>query len=135
MYFTGCDNRSAFQDLFSTIYLFVFLDGFIIRARRDCLLSRSCLDQHPVVLESGDVLNAVTQWKRHISGGYNFLSRKEQCGHSCLYWGRDVSLQRVIQRKSLEKKGGTFPCSSQEAKRANQCSVTSERAGKCRNLT
>lgn len=57
MYFTGCDNRGSFQDLFSNIYFFVLLDGFIMRARGDSLFSKSCLDQHPAVLEFRDVLH------------------------------------------------------------------------------
>lgn len=60
VYFTGCGNRGAFQDLFSNIwkYLsFVLLDGFIVKARKDSLFSKSCLDQHPVVLDFRDVLH------------------------------------------------------------------------------
>lgn len=48
-------TRDVLQDLFSYIYLFVFLDGFIVREGRYSLFSRSCLDQYPVVLEFGDV--------------------------------------------------------------------------------
>lgn len=47
--------RGVLQDLFSNMYLFVFLDGFIVRKRRCSLFSKSCLDQHPVVLEVGAV--------------------------------------------------------------------------------
>lgn len=47
--------RDFLQHLFSNLSLFVFLDGFVVMEGRCSLFSRSCLDQHPIVSEAGEV--------------------------------------------------------------------------------
>jgi len=55
--FLAVTIRGILHDLFSNFYLFVLLDGLIVREGKCSLFSTSCLDRHRVVLEAGDVLS------------------------------------------------------------------------------
>lgn len=103
--------RGVLQALFSSIYLSVFLDGFILRIRRCSLFSMISLDQLPIVLEAGDV--SCNECSDTVEGTeeqrlFSFWAERNSVGIP-VSTRRGKSLQWVIQRKSLGKQGGTFP--------------------------